>query len=381
MAGNSKGLGKGLGALMGDDMMDLHEEKNSLLLPISQVESCAAQPRKLFDPDALADLADSIRQHGIIQPLTVRKLQSGYYQIIAGERRWRAARMAGLTQVPAVVIEADDRKAMELAMIENLQREDLNPIEEAEGYKVLMEQYGMTQEETAKRVGKSRPAVANAMRLLHLCEPVRAMVEDGRLSGGHARALLPLPAKQQETAAAAVLKNDLSVRQTELLGKKLLAETPEKPAKDPLTVNYAEEAAKELGERLGRGCRIVTGRTSGLMGASCAALLNALKLLAGIDDKVNLISPMVLAPIQHLKVEHLGNTNPRLHTDEVLIALSMSAVTNPTAELAMEALAGLRGSEVHSSVILSSVDENVFKKLGANVTFEPVYQTHSLYHK
>ena len=191
MAGISKGLGKGLGALMGDDMMELHDEKSSLMLPISQVESCAAQPRKLFDPDALADLADSIRQHGIIQPLTVRKLQSGYYQIIAGERRWRAARMAGLTQVPAVVIEADDRKAMELAMIENLQREDLNPIEEAEGYKVLMEQYGMTQEETAKRVGRSRPAVANAMRLLNLCEPVRAMVEDGRLSGGHARALLP----------------------------------------------------------------------------------------------------------------------------------------------------------------------------------------------
>ena len=239
MAGISKGLGKGLGALMGDDMMDLHDEKNSLMLPISQVESCAAQPRKLFDPDALADLADSIRQHGIIQPLTVRKLQSGYYQIIAGERRWRAARMAGLTQVPAVVIEADDRKAMELAMIENLQREDLNPIEEAEGYKVLMEQYGMTQEETAKRVGKSRPAVANAV------------------------ALLPLPAKQQETAAAAVVKSDLSVRQTELLVKKLLAETPEKPAKDPLTVNYAEEAAKELGERLGRGCRIVTGRKKG----------------------------------------------------------------------------------------------------------------------
>ena len=202
MANTSKGLGKGLGALMGDDMMALHEEKTSLMLPISQVESCAAQPRKLFDPDALADLADSIQQHGIIQPLTVRKLQSGYYQIIAGERRWRAARMAGLTQVPAVVIEADDRKAMELAMIENLQREDLNPIEEAEGYKVLMEQYNMTQEETAKRVGKSRPAVANALRLLNLCEPVRAMVEDGRLSGGHARALLPLPAKQQETAAA-----------------------------------------------------------------------------------------------------------------------------------------------------------------------------------
>mgnify|MGYP000464354109 CR=1 FL=1 len=261
---NTKGLGKGLSALLGDDVIAAKDERaSSLLLPISQVESCSTQPRKSFEPEALSDLADSIRIHGIIQPLTVRKLQSGYYQIIAGERRWRAARMAGLTQVPAVVIEADDRKAMELAMIENLQREDLNPIEEAEGYRVLTEQYGMTQDECAQRVGKSRPTVANALRLLGLTEPVRAMVEDGRLSGGHARALLPLPAKQQETAAAAVLKSELSVRQTELLAKKLMAETPEKPAKDPLSVNYAEEAARELGEQLGRGCRIVSGRKKG----------------------------------------------------------------------------------------------------------------------
>lgn len=179
MANTSKGLGKGLAALLGDDVIQAQEEKSSLYLPISQVESCASQPRKQFDPESLSDLADSIREHGIIQPLTVRKLQSGYYQIIAGERRWRAARMAGLSEVPAIVIEADDRKAMELAMIENLQREDLNPIEEAEGYQVLMSQYGMTQEETAQRVGKSRSAVANALRLLHLCPPVRAMVEDG----------------------------------------------------------------------------------------------------------------------------------------------------------------------------------------------------------
>ena len=260
---SQKGLGKGLGALLGDFTEEPLEKSAYQLLPIYKVEPNPDQPRQDFDEEELQALADSITVHGIIQPLTVREMPNGYYQIIAGERRWRAARMAGLTQVPAVVIEADDRKAMELAMIENLQREDLNPIEEAEGYKVLMEQYGMTQEETAKRVGKSRPAVANAMRLLNLCEPVRAMVEDGRLSGGHARALLPLPAKQQETAAAAVLKNDLSVRQTELLAKKLLAEAPEKPAKDPLTVNYAEEAAKELGERLGRGCRIVTGRKKG----------------------------------------------------------------------------------------------------------------------
>ena len=265
MANNAKGLGKGLAALLGDNVMDTSEEKSSLYLPISQVENCASQPRKQFDPDALADLADSIREHGIIQPLTVRKLQSGYYQIIAGERRWRAARMAGLDQVPAIVIEADDRKAMELAMIENLQREDLNPIEEAEGYRQLMEQYNLTQEETAQRVGKSRSVVANALRLLNLCPPVRAMVEDGRLSNGHARTILPLSPALQEKAADAILKSDLSVRQTELLVKKLTAEEKDKPAVTTggLEVNYAEEAAKALGTHLGRGCKIVSGRKKG----------------------------------------------------------------------------------------------------------------------
>ena len=258
-----KGLGKGLDALLGDDFTNEPEVKSSLFLPISQVESCAAQPRKQFDPDALADLADSIRQHGIIQPLTVRKLQSGYYQIIAGERRWRAARMAGLSQVPVVVIEADDRKAMELAMIENLQREDLNPMEEAEGYRTLMEQYGLTQEETSQRVGKSRSAVANAQRLLHLSDEVRALVEEGKLSGGHARALVPLTAELQKKAAAVIIKDDLSVRQTELLVKKLTADKPQKPAKDAGSVDYAAEAARELSERLGRPCKIVTGRKKG----------------------------------------------------------------------------------------------------------------------
>ena len=263
MANTSKGLGKGLAALLGDDVMESGEEKNSLFLPISQVESCASQPRKQFDADALTDLADSIREHGIIQPLTVRKLQSGYYQIIAGERRWRAARMAGLSEVPAIVIEADDRKAMELAMIENLQREDLNPIEEAEGYQMLMSQYNMTQEETAQRVGKSRSAVANALRLLNLFPSVRAMVEDGRLSNGHARTLLPLAPEAQEKAAATIIKNDLSVRQTELLVKKLTAQPKEKPQKSGISVDYAEEAARELSSRLGRGCKIVSGRKKG----------------------------------------------------------------------------------------------------------------------
>ena len=194
-----KGLGKGLDALLGDDFTNEPEVKSSLFLPISQVESCAAQPRKQFDPDALADLADSIRQHGIIQPLTVRKLQSGYYQIIAGERRWRAAKLAGLREIPVVVIEADDRKAMELAMIENLQREDLNPMEEAEGYRTLMEQYGLTQEETSQRVGKSRSAVANALRLLNLSKEVRALVEEGGVIewvsgsfGSHVGCLYPM---------------------------------------------------------------------------------------------------------------------------------------------------------------------------------------------
>ena len=263
MAANSKGLGKGLAALLGDDVLQTQEEKNSLFLPISQVESCASQPRKNFDPNALADLADSIREHGIIQPLTVRKLQSGYYQIIAGERRWRAARMAGLSEVPAIVIEADDRKAMELAMIENLQREDLNPIEEAQGYMVLMSSYNMTQEEAASRVGKSRSAVANALRLLKLAPSVRAMVEEGRLSGGHARALLTLNDEMQEKAADTVIKCDLSVRQTELLVKKLTADKKTEEKKDALTVNYAEEAARELASSLGRPCKIVTGRKKG----------------------------------------------------------------------------------------------------------------------
>ena len=265
MANNNKGLGKGLGALLGDDFtVESSESKSSLFLPISQVESCSSQPRKQFDPEALSDLADSIRQHGIIQPLTVRKLQSGYYQIIAGERRWRAARMAGLTQVPAVVIEADDRKAMELAMIENLQREDLNPMEEAEGYHVLMEQYNLTQEETAERVGKSRSAVANALRLLNLVDGVREMVEKGELSAGHARTLLSLPGSMQESAAQSVKKGDLSVRQTELLCKKLQQEKKVKKTEKPvLTVDYTEEASRELTARLGRPVRIVNGRKKG----------------------------------------------------------------------------------------------------------------------
>ena len=254
------GLGKGLGALLGDDVM---KSEGSLYLPISQVESHSGQPRKYFDEEALAELADSIREHGIIQPLTVRKLSSGYYQIIAGERRWRAARLAGLSEVPAIVIEADDRKAAELAMIENLQREDLNPMEEAAGFQSLIENYHMTQEEAAQRVGKSRSAVANSLRLLGLTPSVRAMVEDGRLSAGHARTLLPLSPALMERTAETVVNSGLSVRQTEALVKKLQTEKKEKAEKNPNAVDYTLEAQKELSSHLGRGVKIVTGRKKG----------------------------------------------------------------------------------------------------------------------
>ena len=262
-ASKGRSLGRGLGALLGEEALK-PDGGASLTLPISQVESCSAQPRKRFDEAALAELAESIRRHGIIQPLTVRRLSSGYYQIIAGERRWRAARLAGLSEVPVVVIEADDRKAAELAMIENLQREDLNPMEEAAGFQSLVETYHMTQEEAAEAVGKSRSAVANALRLLGLCPAVRKLVEEGALSAGHARALLSLSPEAQEKTAAAVVSGGLSVRQTETLVKKLLQEKkPEAPVKSGVSVNYTEEAQKELSSKLGRGCRIVTGRKKG----------------------------------------------------------------------------------------------------------------------
>ena len=186
------GLGRGLGALLGDEALK-SEAAGSLYVDISQVESYSAQPRKYFDEAALAELAESIRLHGIIQPLTVRKLASGYYQIIAGERRWRAARLAGLREVPVVVVEADDRKAAELAMIENLQREDLNPMEEAAGFQVLIDTYHMTQEEAAAQVGKSRSAVANALRLLSLSAPVAKLVEEQALRRPRPGPGAPLP--------------------------------------------------------------------------------------------------------------------------------------------------------------------------------------------
>ena len=282
MANKNTGLGKGLSALLGDDF-SLNPPQAPSTLPISQVESCAGQPRKRFDQEKLEELAESIRQHGVIQPLTVRKLSSGYYQIIAGERRWRAARLAGLREVPVVVIEADDRKAAELAMIENLQREDLNPMEEARGYQALVQQYHMTQEEAAQRVGKSRPAVANALRLLDLDPSVQQRVTEGQLSAGHARALVPLSPALQENAAGAVISGGLSVRQTETLAKRLSQEKPEK-APAPKGIDYAAEAQKELSSKLGRGVRIVTGRKKGRIELE----------YYGIDDLNDLLEALAL---------------------------------------------------------------------------------------
>lgn len=265
---SERGLGKGLGALLGDAALQT-QEGGSVTLPIAQVEPGLKQPRKRFDEESLADLADSIRNHGIIQPLTVRRLSSGYYQIIAGERRWRAAKLAGLNEVPAIIIEADDRKVMELGLIENLQREDLNPMEEAQGYKVLMEEYGLTQEETASRVGKSRPAVANALRLIALPDAIQALLEEGKLSAGHARTLLSLPnGVLQRKLAQKIISEGLSVRQTEALVKRMLraeeeAEAPssEKPA-DPMKM-YRDAAAKDLSQWFGRKVSIAMGPKRG----------------------------------------------------------------------------------------------------------------------
>ena len=263
-AKNMKGLGTGLGALFGQD----EEEQDSQLLnlPISKVEPRLEQPREYFDQEALQDLADSIAQYGLIQPITVRKLSSGYYQIIAGERRWRAARMAGLREVPVRVIEADDRRTAELALVENLQREDLNPVEEAKGYRTLMDEYGLTQEETAKSVGRSRPAIANALRLLSLSKPVLEMLEKGQLSAGHARALVPIEdGAKQLRAAREVIDKSLSVRRTEQLAARLVREQeePEKKPSQDLRVDYAAEVSRQLSEALGRKVRLVDGKKIG----------------------------------------------------------------------------------------------------------------------
>ena len=256
-----KGLGSGLDALFGSDA-DLKEDAGLLNLPISKVEPAADQPRERFDPEALEDLADSIRQHGVLQPIAVRALGGGYYQIIAGERRWRAAREAGLDTIPARVMEADDRSARVLALVENLQRQDLNPVEQAKGLNSLMKDFGLTQEAAAEQVGFSRPAVANALRLLSLPEPVLAMLEEGSLTSGHARALLALGDEESICRTAElVVKEELSVRQTEELIKRRKA-APKKKKESPRSI-YVRDLEERLGSHWNRKVRITEGKRRG----------------------------------------------------------------------------------------------------------------------
>lgn len=257
------GLGKGLSAL-------LQENETAVGAPVSlaltEIVPNRGQPRKQFDDDALRELADSIAQHGVLQPLLVRPMTDGTYQLVAGERRWRASRMAGLTQVPVVIREMDEQEAAALALIENLQREDLNPMEEARGYQSLMETYALTQEETAKAVNKSRPAITNALRLLSLPDSIGAMVADGRLSAGHARAILSFDTEaEQVRAAEAVLQNGLSVRAVEKMAKASHAPTAKGGTGIKRREPFFEEVELALTEQLGRRVRVVEAKKGGVL--------------------------------------------------------------------------------------------------------------------
>lgn len=247
------GLGRGLEAIFLENTPD--ENGGITMLRLSEIEPNPDQPRKDFDQESLSQLAESIAAHGLIQPIVVRSTGSGeFYEIIAGERRWRASKMAGLTEVPVIIKELDDEKAAQIALIENVQREDLNPIEEATAYSLLIEDYNMTQEALSRQIGKSRSAISNTMRLLDLPEKVVDMVKNGTLSAGHARALLAIKdAKKIEEAADIVTAKSLSVRDTELLVKKLNKKDRPSSAKDePDLVDYTAELAKKMTSRLGR---------------------------------------------------------------------------------------------------------------------------------
>ena len=254
MAKAKGGLGKGLEALFADNSTD---EASVSTLAVSEIEPNRGQPRKQFDPAALADLADSIRQHGVLQPLVVRPMPDGSYQLVAGERRWRAARMAGLSQVPVVIRELSDSETMALALIENLQREDLNVIEEAMGYRDLMENFGLTQEQVSAKVGKSRPVVTNALRLLGLPEEVRGLLSEGKLSAGHARALRSRGEEERiRQAAAATVKKGLSVRQVEALAKRQKQRTAAPKPQNAWDQSFFAEVELALSQCLARKVKV-----------------------------------------------------------------------------------------------------------------------------
>ncbi len=288
------GLGKGLDALFIDNNTG---DGGTVTLRVSEIEPNRDQPRRYFDESALAELADSIRQHGVLQPLVVRPLAGGGYQIIAGERRWRACRMAGVSEVPAVVREMTDVEAMEIALIENLQREDLNIMEEAAGYRTLMEEHGMTQDQVASRVGKSRPVVANALRLLNLPQEVAQMVREGRLSAGHARALLSIgDASLQKEIAARAAEGAVTVRDIERMGKSTKAQQSEDHlageqqalAQARTQDSFYREVELALTQELGRKATVHLSRGKGMLQLefySKEDLQNLVRMLQGTDGE------------------------------------------------------------------------------------------------
>lgn len=257
-----KRLGRGLDALFGgDEALDFLNnpgtDKQAAHIPLSKIEPSEEQPRKNFEKQALSELAESIKLHGVITPIAVRRVEDGY-RIIAGERRWRAARLAGLKEIPAVVLDAGEQQAMEMALIENLQREDLNPIEEARGYEFLLSRYSLTQEEVAERVGKSRPTVANALRLLNLPAGIIKMLNEGKLSGGHARALAAIPGEKDKLKAAQrVVEEDLSVRQTERLAKALAKPKTSSQTAKPAEIAYIPAVENDLTQKFRRKVRVL----------------------------------------------------------------------------------------------------------------------------
>lgn len=267
MAANKKGgLGRGLEALLVDNAVDDFGVNGTVTLKLNEIEPNKEQPRKTFDEKALRELANSIERNGVLQPLLVRPMADGSYQLVAGERRWRASRLAGLTEVPVVIKEMSDEQAMEIALIENLQREDLNPIEEAEGLYLLIERYNLTQEEAAARVGRSRPAIANALRLLNLPEEVRNMTKDGKISAGHARALLGFDTEKAMLATAKdIVSRDLSVRDVERLAKESSKSDVPKPRKKTNRDTFYDEVELALSKTLGRKVTVKVSKTGGIL--------------------------------------------------------------------------------------------------------------------
>ncbi len=267
MAANKKGgLGRGLEALLVDNAVDDFGVNGTVTLKLNEIEPNKEQPRKTFDEKALRELANSIERNGVLQPLLVRPMADGSYQLVAGERRWRASRLAGLTEVPVVIKEMSDEQAMEIALIENLQREDLNPIEEAEGLYLLIERYNLTQEEAAARVGRSRPAIANALRLLNLPEEVRNMTKDGKISAGHARALLGFDTEKAMLATAKdIVSRDLSVRDVERLAKESSKNDVPKPRKKTNRDTFYDEVELALSKTLGRKVTVKVSKTGGIL--------------------------------------------------------------------------------------------------------------------